>query len=268
MSLATLGVEPRDAGVASAMVNTSQQVGGAIGTALLNTIAASATTAYVKDHIAGAATQPQQQLVQLQAQVHGYTNAIWFAVGILVVAARNRLHLHQRRKPRRHRGRGLPRRRRGRREGPGHRPLSATGPAWGHPLTSYVCRGGDAFIRTNRDLPRLRERWSRGRSMPMPGAGPVPGPAMGRVSGPSGARGTARPATTNPHPTTNPANPYRSQGRSAPVLRLEPLGDRPAGSLRVAVDLVGAEPVEHGGAHRRDVARCRRGQHGASPPCP
>ncbi|MER5181864.1 MFS transporter [Streptomyces sp. NPDC002896] len=87
MSLATLGVEPRDAGVASAMVNTSQQVGGAIGTALLNTIAASATTAYVKDHIATAASKPQQQLVQLQGMVHGYTNAIWFAVGILAVSA-------------------------------------------------------------------------------------------------------------------------------------------------------------------------------------
>ncbi|MEU8977532.1 MFS transporter [Streptomyces sp. NPDC048309] len=87
MSLATLGVEPRDAGVASAMVNTSQQVGGAIGTALLNTIAASATTSYIKDHIAGAASKSQQQLVQLEGQVHGYTNAIWFAVGILVVAA-------------------------------------------------------------------------------------------------------------------------------------------------------------------------------------
>ncbi|MEU6089083.1 MFS transporter [Streptomyces sp. NPDC047085] len=87
MSLATLGVEPRDAGVASAMVNTSQQVGGAIGTALLNTIAASATTAYIKDHIAGATTKPQQQLVQLQGMVHGYTNAIWLAVGMLVLAA-------------------------------------------------------------------------------------------------------------------------------------------------------------------------------------
>lgn len=54
MSLATLGVEPRDAGVASAMVNTSQQVGGAIGTALLNTIAASATTSYIADHIGSA----------------------------------------------------------------------------------------------------------------------------------------------------------------------------------------------------------------------
>jgi EmrB/QacA subfamily drug resistance transporter len=87
MSLATHGVEPRDAGVASAMVNTSQQVGGAIGTALLNTVAASATTAYIKDHIATAASKPQQQLVQLQGMVHGYTNAIWFAVGILAVSA-------------------------------------------------------------------------------------------------------------------------------------------------------------------------------------
>ena len=87
MSLATYGIEPRDAGVASAMVNTSQQVGGAIGTALLNTIAASATTAYIKDHIASASSKPQQQLVQLEGMVEGYTSAIWFAVGILVVAA-------------------------------------------------------------------------------------------------------------------------------------------------------------------------------------
>ncbi|MFC9546862.1 MFS transporter [Streptomyces sp. NPDC056956] len=87
MSLATLGVEPRDSGVASAMVNTSQQVGGAIGTALLNTIAASATTAYVADHIGGAAGPSQQQLVRMQGLVQGYTSAIWFAVGILVAAA-------------------------------------------------------------------------------------------------------------------------------------------------------------------------------------
>ncbi|MFD9006523.1 MFS transporter [Streptomyces sp. NPDC059582] len=84
MSLPTLGIEPRDAGVASAMVNTSQQVGGAIGTALLNTIAASAATSYVKDHVADAATKPQ--LVQLQGVVHGYTTAVWFAVGMLVIA--------------------------------------------------------------------------------------------------------------------------------------------------------------------------------------
>ncbi|WP_369144774.1 MFS transporter [Streptomyces sp. R44] len=87
MSLATLGVDPRDAGVASAMVNTSQQVGGAIGTALLNTIAASATTAYLTDHAAGATTPAAQKLLQFQGMVEGYTAAIWWAVGILAVSA-------------------------------------------------------------------------------------------------------------------------------------------------------------------------------------
>jgi predicted MFS family arabinose efflux permease len=39
-STATLGVDPRQAGAASAIVNTAQQVGGSVGTALLNTVAA------------------------------------------------------------------------------------------------------------------------------------------------------------------------------------------------------------------------------------
>ncbi|MBH5335243.1 MFS transporter [Streptomyces pactum] len=84
MSLATYGVQAQDAGVASAMVNTSQQVGGAIGTALLNTIAASATTDYARSHLAGAAGNPR---LHMEALVHGYTVAIWWAVGILVVSA-------------------------------------------------------------------------------------------------------------------------------------------------------------------------------------
>ncbi|MEC4015292.1 MFS transporter [Streptomyces sp. H27-D2] len=84
MSLATHGVQPRDAGVASAMVNTSQQVGGAIGTALLNTIAASATTAYVASHAAGAKSLGA---LKLQSMVHGYSTAIWWAVAILAVAS-------------------------------------------------------------------------------------------------------------------------------------------------------------------------------------
>ncbi|MFI6150584.1 MFS transporter [Streptomyces sp. NPDC051109] len=88
MSLATHGVNPADAGVASAMVNTSQQVGGAIGTALLNTIAASATTAYLTDHAAEAAAGgPAAKLIQAQAMVEGYSTAIWWAVGILVTSA-------------------------------------------------------------------------------------------------------------------------------------------------------------------------------------
>ncbi|MCQ6555697.1 DHA2 family efflux MFS transporter permease subunit [Streptomyces sp. C10-9-1] len=84
MSLATHGVDPADAGVASAMVNTSQQVGGAIGTALLNTIAASATSSYIASHSAAAT---DARLLQLQGMVHGFSSAIWWAVGILVLAA-------------------------------------------------------------------------------------------------------------------------------------------------------------------------------------
>src|SRR5215472_11548152 len=49
----TFGVAPRDAGASSASVNTGQQLGGAIGTALLNTIAASATTSYLASHLHG-----------------------------------------------------------------------------------------------------------------------------------------------------------------------------------------------------------------------
>lgn len=76
MSLATAGVHTEDAGVASAMVNTSQQIGGSIGTALLNTLAASAVTSYLVSHAAagkGAAAT---------AALHGYTTAFWWAAGI------------------------------------------------------------------------------------------------------------------------------------------------------------------------------------------
>ena len=50
----TFGVAPEDAGVASASVNTGQQLGGSIGTSLLNTVAASATAAYLTAHISAA----------------------------------------------------------------------------------------------------------------------------------------------------------------------------------------------------------------------
>ena len=78
VTLATRGVRPQDAGVASAMVNTSQQVGGSIGTALLNTVAASATTGWIATH-AGADAD--------QAAVHGYTTAFWWALAIMLLAA-------------------------------------------------------------------------------------------------------------------------------------------------------------------------------------
>jgi MFS family permease len=65
---ATLGVAPHDAGVASALVNTSQQIGGSVGTALLNTLAASAATSFLVGRVPTA-------LNQRIAAVHSYTTA-------------------------------------------------------------------------------------------------------------------------------------------------------------------------------------------------
>jgi hypothetical protein len=76
-------VAPRDAGIASASVNTGQQLGGSIGTALLNTIAASATTSYLASHLHG---RPTPQLAQL-ALIHGYTTVFWWCAGIFAVGA-------------------------------------------------------------------------------------------------------------------------------------------------------------------------------------
>jgi hypothetical protein len=81
-SLATQGVAPHETGIASAMVNTANQVGGSIGTALLNTIAASATAGYLAAHARGSATA-----AAAQGLVHGYTVAIAWGAGILAAAA-------------------------------------------------------------------------------------------------------------------------------------------------------------------------------------
>ena len=80
MNMATYGTDPEDAGVASAMVNTNQQVGGSIGTALLNTIAASTLSSYVAAH-------GHSRLVLAQAAVHSYSVAFWVVVGIFVGTA-------------------------------------------------------------------------------------------------------------------------------------------------------------------------------------
>ncbi|MFF8478056.1 DHA2 family efflux MFS transporter permease subunit [Streptomyces sp. NPDC015414] len=80
---ATAGVAPRDAGVTSATVNTSQQVGGSIGTALLNTIATTSSAAYITAHLRGPATKAA---VVPAGVVHGYTVAIWWAAGVMLLA--------------------------------------------------------------------------------------------------------------------------------------------------------------------------------------
>ncbi|MER6631144.1 MFS transporter [Streptomyces sp. NPDC000987] len=82
-STATAGIAPQDAGVTSATVNTAQQVGGSIGTALLNTIATSSGTAYVAAHLHDPA---QRALVTQEGVVHGYTVAIGWGAGIMLLA--------------------------------------------------------------------------------------------------------------------------------------------------------------------------------------
>jgi EmrB/QacA subfamily drug resistance transporter len=81
MQTATLGVDRQFAGVASAMVNTSQQVGGSIGTALLNTLAATAATSYVATHL------PASTAVAADAAVHSYAIAYWWGAGFFAFGA-------------------------------------------------------------------------------------------------------------------------------------------------------------------------------------
>ncbi|WP_225101878.1 MFS transporter [Streptomyces sp. CoH27] len=83
LSTGTSGVQPQDAGIASATINAGQQLGGAIGTALLNTIAASAATGYLNSHAHG---KPGPGLFQ-QAVIHGYHNVFWVCAAIFAGGA-------------------------------------------------------------------------------------------------------------------------------------------------------------------------------------
>jgi EmrB/QacA subfamily drug resistance transporter len=79
-STGTLGLAPQDAGVGSATLNTAQQVGGSIGTSLLNTLAAGAATSYLAGR---AATQANIQA----ALLHSYTTAFLWSALIFVAGA-------------------------------------------------------------------------------------------------------------------------------------------------------------------------------------
>jgi EmrB/QacA subfamily drug resistance transporter len=76
MQTATLGVDRQYAGVAGALVNTSQQVGGSIGTALLNTLVATAVTDYLTSHA------PVTAAVGAEGLIHGYDTAYWTCAAI------------------------------------------------------------------------------------------------------------------------------------------------------------------------------------------
>jgi EmrB/QacA subfamily drug resistance transporter len=78
---ATLDIDPKFTGVGSAMVNTSQQIGGSIGTALLNTLVATATAGYLDAH------RPASAATTALATLHGYTTAFWWGAGIYTSGA-------------------------------------------------------------------------------------------------------------------------------------------------------------------------------------
>ena len=78
-SLSLFGIAPRDAGVASAMLNTTQQLGGALGVALLNTLYASAVTAYLSAH-------SQSQVPHFEGLLSGYRMAFAVGGGLLLLA--------------------------------------------------------------------------------------------------------------------------------------------------------------------------------------
>jgi hypothetical protein len=75
INTATAGVRREDSGVASAMVNTMQQVGGSIGTSALSTIALSATASFLVTHHTG-------RLAPAIAATHGYTVAFAVSAGL------------------------------------------------------------------------------------------------------------------------------------------------------------------------------------------
>jgi EmrB/QacA subfamily drug resistance transporter len=89
MNTGTFAVAPQDAGVASATLNTGQQIGGSIGTALLNTIFASAVAHYLTSHL-GPATlvhgHPAPSLIGMSL-IHGYTTGFWVAAAIFGAGA-------------------------------------------------------------------------------------------------------------------------------------------------------------------------------------
>ncbi len=82
----TFGVVPQDAGAASATVTVGQQLGASVGTSLLNTIFASAVTAYLAANIAAARLIGRHALAGL-ALAHGYDTAFWWTAGIFAGGA-------------------------------------------------------------------------------------------------------------------------------------------------------------------------------------
>jgi EmrB/QacA subfamily drug resistance transporter len=86
-STALSGVGNHDAGVASAMLNTTQQVGGSLGTALLNTIFTTTLASFIASHMTATTTQAQAGAVAAQGAMHGYNVAFSVSAALLGACA-------------------------------------------------------------------------------------------------------------------------------------------------------------------------------------
>lgn len=82
-SVALSGIAPRDAGVASAMLNMTQQVGGALGPALLNTLYIAAVSSYVALNRPGSSGA---RAFEFDSFLHGYRMAFIVGGGLFVLA--------------------------------------------------------------------------------------------------------------------------------------------------------------------------------------
>lgn len=81
--VALAGVAARDSGVASALVGATQQIGGALGPALLNTLSVSAVAGYSAANHLG---PDGPRALLLEGYLHGYRVAFLVAGGLFVLA--------------------------------------------------------------------------------------------------------------------------------------------------------------------------------------
>lgn len=79
---ATSGVPKHDSGLASGILNTTQQLGGSLGLAVLTGVASSTTTSYLKN-----LHQVPTKLNEITATVHGYKQGFIVATGFAITAS-------------------------------------------------------------------------------------------------------------------------------------------------------------------------------------
>ena len=82
-STSLIGVQPHDAGVASAVLNAGQQVGGSLGTGLLNSVFFTVSTAWAASH---AADFKNPVDLQNAASIHGYHVSFVISAGLFLAA--------------------------------------------------------------------------------------------------------------------------------------------------------------------------------------